>query len=261
MSKKSTTEEFVAKAEKKHPNIDFSKVRYINAITDVSLICKTCGLEWEAVPNSILNGHGCPHCGRASLIYGVGVNDVPLPTRQGSSRDDAYRTWKSMLERCYSEKHQKKNPAYIGCSVCKEWWLFSNFKKWFDDPTNGYMKGYELDKDILIQGNRVYSPSTCCFVPSEINSIVSRRGDSGKNGGFVGVSVRKKGKKKYHAELRKNGKRIRLGYFYTPKDAFNAYIQAKEAHVRCVAEEHFRDGKITEKVYNALMNYKVRNDV
>lgn len=55
---------------------------------------------------------------------------------------------------------------------------FSNFLKWFN---GNYIKGYALDKDILIKGNKVYSPETCCFVPYEINTLVTNR-KNGRNG-------------------------------------------------------------------------------
>ena len=45
--------------------------------------------------------------------------------------------------------------------------------------------------------------------------------------------------------------------YNTIEDAFYAYKQAKEAHIKEVATQYYKDGKITEKVYNALMNYKV----
>lgn len=62
----------------------------------------------------------------------------------------------------------KNKPTYEGCTVCDEWLYFSNFKKWFDE---NYIEGFQLDKDIIIRGNKVYSPQTCCFVPKEINII------------------------------------------------------------------------------------------
>jgi hypothetical protein len=61
----------------------------------------------------------------------------------------------------------------------------------------------------------------------------------------------------YMAYLNKNGSRINLGTFYSVEDAFKAYKQGKEAYIKEMATQYFNDGKITEKVYNALMNYRV----
>lgn len=255
MVKKSTTAEFIAKAIKKHPNIDFGKVSYVSAVTDVTLVCKKCGLEWDARPNSILNGSGCPHCGRTKLILGVGVNDVPVPTRNGNIRNGSYRAWKSMLERCYSVKYQRKEPAYTGCSVCEEWKYYSNFKRWFDEK---HVNGYALDKDILVRNNKVYSPQTCCFVPQEINGMLSNCESHNKKNGVIGVHIDKRIKKnKYVASISRNGCTKEIGRFQTKEEAFIAYKFAKEAHVKKMAALYFENGKITEKVYNALMNYKV----
>ena len=63
---------------------------------------------------------------------------------------------------------------------------------------------YHLDKDILVKGNKVYSPETCCFVPQEINSLlvtsVRSRGDQP-----IGVSYNKLTQKyeAYYNERRK----------------------------------------------------------
>lgn len=255
MTKFSTTSEFIAKASKKHPDIDFGKVKYVSAITHVLLVCKKCGLEWNATPNGILNGNGCPHCSKTSLILGIGINDVPLPTRNGNERDKAYRIWKSMLERCYSVKYHQREPSYIGCSVCEDWAYFSNFKVWFD---NNYIDGYALDKDILIKGNKIYSPDTCCFVPREINNLISKLVVSYRKNGFIGVHIDKRcSKNKYVAILSKNGKNCEIGRYQSKKEAFLAYKSAKELHIQEIATKYFKEGKITERVYNALMNYKV----
>jgi len=73
-----------------------------------------------------------------------------------------------MLERCHSPQMLKKNPTYIGCSVCSEWHDFQVFCEWFYD---NYIEGYHLDKDIKVDNNKIYSPETCLFVKAGDNSI------------------------------------------------------------------------------------------
>ena len=57
------------------------------------------------------------------LIFGVGVNDsdyVVYPTIDGKRvACPFYFTWKSMLQRCYDPKFQKKYPTYKGCVELK----------------------------------------------------------------------------------------------------------------------------------------------
>lgn len=36
--------------------------QYSAVATKISFLCKRCGKVWEAKPNNILNGKGCPHC-------------------------------------------------------------------------------------------------------------------------------------------------------------------------------------------------------
>lgn len=222
---------------------------YINSKTPIIITCRIHG-NFEQTPNDHLNGAGCPHCARESqkcMVYGVGYNDL-LYTRATPS----YLAWTSMLERCYSPKYQHKKSTYQGCYVCKEWHTFSNFKSWFDSPDNGYHKSYQLDKDILVKGNKVYSPNTCCLVPSSINSIITnRRNHRGKYP--IGVTIQPNGK--FLARVGET--RQRIGIYDSPIEAFNAYKNAKERLIRNVAEKYFQEGKITEKVYNALMKYEV----
>lgn len=262
-----TTEDFIKRARGIHGDkYDYSKSVYVNMNTKICIICKTCGREFWQEPNSHLQGSGCPTCGLTKnkktpryngrrLSFGVGVNDYKYTQE---NRDENYWTslglWHKIIERCHSEKWHKKRPTYIGCSVCEEWLLYSNFKKWFEDPINGYRKGYQVDKDILIKGNKVYSPETCCFVPPFINSLLTNR--KRFRGAYpIGVFRRPNGK--YFAEMTRYGKHKKLGDFFTIEEAFNAYKEAKEAYIREVAQDYFERGLITQRVYNALLNYKI----
>lgn len=57
-----TKEKFILKAREKHGDkYDYSKVEYVNNHTKVCIICPEHGEFWQ-VPNSHLNGNGCPLC-------------------------------------------------------------------------------------------------------------------------------------------------------------------------------------------------------
>lgn len=239
-------EEFIRRAILTHGSkYNYSKVKYINQKTNVCIVCPIHGDVWVN-PYNHVRGTECPKCTPNKFkkpVFGVGINDVDL------CPPNIYWRWNKMLQRCYSPKRQSKNPTYIGCSVCDEWLYLSNYKKWFED---NYVEGFEIDKDILVKGNKVYSPDTCCFVPQEINGVF---GNKPKGAYARGIGSFRCGK--YIAAIHINGKRLHLGSFSTKEEAIAAYNNAKEKHVKELAEKYFKEGKITERVYNALMKYEV----
>lgn len=87
----------------------------------------------------------------------------------------SYRCWSHMLERCYSEKYHKMRPSYVDCEVCEEWLCYETFEKWYDNNYYELPSGerVELDKDILVRGNKIYSPQTCVFLPQTINFAIA----------------------------------------------------------------------------------------
>jgi hypothetical protein len=165
-------EHFVRKARAIHGDkYDYSKVQYINSYTPVTIICPIHG-EFERLPMRHIEAHaGCPQClsrlsWKKNRHYKVGVVDVD------DCEEDAKKCWHRMVRRCYDDKFHESNTTYFDCEVCEEWLIFSNFASWFKEH---YVEGWQLDKDILVDGNRIYSPRTCCFVPQEINSIFTSR--------------------------------------------------------------------------------------
>lgn len=95
------------------------------------------------------------------VIYGVGfIGDGPYKPTINGAATKAYAVWNDMIRRCYSEKSLKKSPTYYDVSVCDDWHNFQVFSSWF---AANYIQGCELDKDIKINGNKVYSPKTCIF--------------------------------------------------------------------------------------------------
>ncbi len=161
------------------------------------------------------------------------------------------RIWKGMFERSYSEKWHKKFPTYKDCSVAPLWLSLENFAKWYEENFKSHMQEWELDKDILIKGNKIYSPETCCFVPKEINYLFTK---SNSIRGDLPIGVRKVGAK-FQARVSMYGKSIHIGSFYTAEEAFRAYKIAKEEYIKEVAD--LWRGQITEPCYYAMYNYKV----
>ena len=85
-----------------------------------------------------------------------------------------YRAWANIIQKCYSPKVHKTRPYYKECTVSEEWKNFQNFKIWYKDY-KGKVK-QDLDKDILFQGNKEYSPETCVYTTHFINTVFEDRG-------------------------------------------------------------------------------------
>lgn len=243
-----TLESFIRDSNAIHNNkFDYSLVEWRNTHTHVLVTCPIHG-PFSVTPHNHLAGWGCPICkieNSKKLVYGVGIADVNYA--RGTT---FHSVWKGMLERCYSPRLHEKEPTYFGCSVCPEWLYLSNFKEWFDE---NYIKGYQLDKDILTKGNKIYSPDTCCFVPREMNSLLIR--NQSRRGSYP-IGVHRKGSV-YIAQINRCNERICIGRFDTPESAFHAYKKAKEQYVKELAEKYYKEGKITERVYRALLAYEV----
>lgn len=169
------------------------------------------------------------------------------------TRSDVYNSWYSMLRRCYCKTSLEKDIQYKGINVVDEWLDFQNFVDWYYVNFNpDFMQGWQLDKDILVKGNKIYSPETCCFVPQEINKLFTKR--QNKRGDYP-IGVSKRGTNTYRAQISKMGHRFKLGNYTTPEEAFQVYKTAKEDYIKEVAEK-WRD-YITDEVYQAMYNYKV----
>ena len=137
-----------------------------------------------------------------------------------------------MLERAYSQKRHARFPTYIGVTVCEEWHSFMAFRAWMETQD---WEGKHLDKDIIVPGNKVYSPATCVFVSSQINSLlVDCAAARGK--WPIGVYFDRPNKK-FRALVAENGRLRHIGYFTTPEAAHLAWRKEKVRIVRTAARE------------------------
>ena len=180
-------------------------------------------------------------------IYGKGILGEGF--KQSESQSYSFQLWKNMLKRCYSEVSFKKSPSYEQCLTSETFNHYQQFKTWCNQQLGFGNTGWELDKDILVKGNKVYSEDTCCFVPKEINLLLVKH-DKGRGNYSLGVDYHKSRK-----QFRTRCSDKHLGWFNTEIEAFNAYKTAKEDYIKSLANK-WKD-QIDPKVYEALMKYEV----
>lgn len=172
-----------------------------------------------------------------------------------TKNNDAYCRWNSMLLRCYSSDAESENPTYAECTVCEEWHNFQNFAKWYynNHPKDG--ERYQLDKDLTIIGNKIYSPLTCMFVSQSVNLFtVSRDNDRGSY--MIGVSFDlERGKFKAQCNNPFTAKNEYIGRFPSEIEAHMAWRKRKSQHAYKLAIK-----QSNPKVRDALLRYKLAID-
>ena len=184
----------------------------------------------------------------APNLYGKGYTDISCNYDQR-----LHGIWGGMFSRCYNTKYHEEYVSYKDCEVVGDFLYLSKFIKWCKSQKGYDQKGYQLDKDILVKGNKIYSTETCCFVPKDLNTLLTHRR---KDKGLYPVGVSYKPRiNKYVAQISRFKEVIHLGCYCTAEEAFLAYKQAKEAYIKEVAEL-YKD-QIDNRVYKALMKYEV----
>mgnify|MGYP001020489691 CR=1 FL=1 len=196
----------------------------------------------------------------SKLVGGVGVNDKTKPTKIDGKIVKEYNLWRSMLNRCFSEKEQTRFPTYKGCNVSDNFLHYSFFYDWCQQQI-GFGKVdekgcyWQLDKDLLFVGNKLYSETTCVFVPHEINLFFI---DSGAIRGEYPLGVYfHKPTGKFKSQCNVNGKRQHLGLFSTPDKAFVVYRSFKEALCKQLALKWQHE--IDPRLFEAMMKWEVKD--
>ena len=187
-------------------------------------------------------------------VYGVGVLGTKYPPTISGRNTKEYDLWNGMLRRCYSDSFKKRCPTYEDCECSENFKYYEYFYEWCNKQIGFGNDGWQLDKDLLVKGNKVYSENTCVFIPQEINLLLVKR-DNNRGEHLIGVSWHKKDNAFVAMVSKNKEKREYLGFFKTELEAFNAYKTAKEAFVKEQADKWKL--QIDIRAYNALMNYTV----
>lgn len=227
-------------------------IESINKSSDITVYFPEYNWRCEHTRYSSFKG-GSIICPYEKRFYGKGyAGEGEFKIKVNNKATEVYNIWHHMMERCYSENYHKKRPTYIDCS-CEEFHCLQDFGKWYKE--NFYQVPGELmclDKDILCKGNKIYSPSTCIFVPKRINSLFIKC-DAARGDLPIGVT---RWKNKFHPQC--CGVK-HMGYFDTVEDAFEVYKYHKEKYMKEVIDSY--EGKIPnyqyKKLHKAIYNWKI----
>lgn len=175
-----------------------------------------------------------------------------------------YNQWSAMRKRCFLEGRDGYDKKYYGDCYCSE--SFKNFDKYLEWAKKqvGFLcrdekgKLWQLDKDFLFKGNKLYSEDTCVFIPQRLNKFITLR--QRNRGDFpLGVvynpQMREGNRYQVSGCFKELGLPKRLGSFPTPEIAFETYKLAKEKLAKQLANQY--KGTVDERVIDMLNSFTI----
>lgn len=192
-------------------------------------------------------------------VCGVGYGVL-----RSDSKKASFKAWHNMLNRCYSYDKVDKYITYGDCEVCDHWKNFRNFDAWYITTfPEGVDIKFELDKDMQIKGNRIYSPETCIWIPKKINQYINDVKGAHSVTGYKGVSpISKTGidviEGKYEVRCADGkGKRVYLGTVTDLEVGSKMYIEYKQSQLRLLAKEYLNKGLIPEEIFDIICRHEI----
>ena len=86
--------------------------------------------------------------------------------------------------------------------MCEEWFCYECYERWYNNNVYDIDGTLDIDKDIILKHNKIYSPDTCVLVPHRINMLFVK---SDKTRGNLPIGVY------YREDLNKYESTIRKG--------------------------------------------------
>lgn len=196
---------------------------------------------------------GCFRDTTKPTVDGFGIKDVDYLVERKAVVDGKrktvwicpyYRAWRGVISRSVSQTWKKKSPTYEKCTIHPEWQYLSNFIKWVDSQPVKNWQDCELDKDLIVTGNKHYSPETCCFIEQRVNTFLT---DCGKVRGDypLGVNIRDSGRFSARCGNQITGTREWLGTFDTPLEAHKAW-QTRKHELACELAKTQSDPRVAK---------------
>ena len=105
--KRKTHEEFIKEISKINNNIIILG-QYINCSTKIDVQCKKCNHKWKTVPNSLVQGKGCPKC----------ANNIRKTNEQFINEMNDYNSFIEII----GEYKTAFTPIKVKCKICGNEW-------------------------------------------------------------------------------------------------------------------------------------------
>lgn len=158
-----------------------------------------------------------------------------------------YRIWSNIVVRC--------NGGYA--KLHEEFYKFESWLKWASNQ-KGFMKLdsngniFQLDSDLFSETEKIYSPTSCVFVPAEINSLCKpnvNRTDLPR-----GVHMFGSKSKPYSVSIRFDGVSKNLGCYTTLEEASLVSKEARLNRVKFLEDKYKHT--VESKVFDELRKDK-----
>ena len=200
--------------------------------------------------NSPVIGKSGPRPELRRLVHGVGENDVMIP---GFTQTRTWRTWSGIIRRTDMRDpkwvSQPGKAYYKDCTLDPRWFKLSVFKEWIEQWDDYENK--EIDKDLLIPGNKIYGPDTCMMVRPIVNAWFKPtvKGELPRGVCLNTNWKRKQSPYPYKAQISPiGGKRTNLGSYATIEEAVAVFESARREQIKVLI-----DTETDPKVKNALV--------
>lgn len=158
-----------------------------------------------------------------------------------------YNRWFGMFQRCYAPTSERVARIYSGCTVDPAWHNFQDFAKWFYDQPHHTEKDYQIDKDLLVFGNKIYAPERCCLIPTVLNYAIRNEPPAAN---LRGVKKHKSGK--FEARASRSGKYVYLGIYETESEAHSVWKESQCMFLTELGDELLHSEKIERRTREHL---------
>ena len=168
-----------------------------------------------------------------------------------------YSIYHKIKMRTSNIKTQEHRPTYKGCLISDNFRDYDYFVNWCRCQKGFNIDGWVLDKDILSGEHKIYSESTCVFIPTLLNSFLTFSKRVNSISGYAGVSWQGSYSKNVGkfivscAQL--DGKNKTLGRTDCPLEGYGLYRKEKIRLAKVLAERY--KGVVDNRVYSYLVNF------